>query len=74
MAQADARRTRQRRFGATWVYDRKPHGGFYTQDDVREIVAYARERFVRVVPEIEMPGHSQAAIAAYPSSATSATR
>ena len=49
------------------VYDKKPHGGFYTQDDVREIVAYARERFVRVVPEIEMPGHSQAAIAAYPS-------
>jgi hexosaminidase len=49
------------------VYDKTPHGGFYTQDDVREIVAYARERFVRVVPEIEMPGHSQAAIAAYPS-------
>jgi hexosaminidase len=49
------------------VYDRKPHGGFYTQDDVREIVEYARARFVRIVPEIEMPGHSQAAIAAYPS-------
>ena len=49
------------------VYDHKPHGGFYTQEDVREIVAYARERFVRIVPEIEMPGHSQAAIAAYPS-------
>jgi hexosaminidase len=52
---------------STWVYDKKAHGGFYTQDDVREIVAYARERFVRVVPEIEMPGHSQAVIAAYPS-------
>ena len=50
-----------------WVYDKKPHGGFYTQDDIREIVAYASERFVRIVPEIEMPGHSQAAIAAYPS-------
>ncbi|HEY2164831.1 MAG TPA: beta-N-acetylhexosaminidase [Gemmatimonadaceae bacterium] len=49
------------------VYDHKPHGGFYTQDDVREIVEYAHERFVRIVPEIEMPGHSQAAIAAYPS-------
>ena len=49
------------------VYDKKPHGGFYTQDDVREVVAYARDRFVRVVPEIEMPGHAQAAIAAYPS-------
>jgi hexosaminidase len=48
------------------TYDKKPHGGFYTQDDVREVVAYARERFVRVVPEIEMPGHAQAAIAAYP--------
>jgi hexosaminidase len=42
------------------------HGGFYTQDDVREVVAYAAERFVTVVPEIEMPGHAQAAIAAYP--------
>ena len=43
-----------------------PHGGFYTQDDVREIVQYARDRFVTVVPEIEMPGHSQAALAGYP--------
>ncbi|HVX38264.1 MAG TPA: beta-N-acetylhexosaminidase [Gemmatimonadaceae bacterium] len=48
------------------VYDDKRHGGFYTQDDVREIVEYAKERFVNVVPEIEMPGHAQAAIAAYP--------
>ena len=47
-------------------FDKKRHGGFYTQDDVREIVAYARDRFVTIVPEIEMPGHSQAAIAAYP--------
>ncbi len=49
-----------------WTFDGRPHGGFYTQDDVREMVAYARARFVTVVPEIEMPGHSQAAIAAYP--------
>src|SRR6266702_3459429 len=49
-----------------WLYDNIPHGGFYTQDDVREIVAYAQARFVTVVPEIEMPGHAQAAIAAYP--------
>jgi len=49
-----------------WVYDRIPHGGFYTQDDVREVVAYAKARFITVVPEIEMPGHAQAAIAAYP--------
>ncbi len=43
-----------------------PHGGFYTQADVRELVAYARERMITIVPEIEMPGHAQAAIAAYP--------
>jgi hexosaminidase len=43
-----------------------PEGGFYTQDDVREVVAYAKARFINVVPEIEMPGHSQAAVAAYP--------
>jgi hexosaminidase len=49
-----------------WVYDKIPHGGFYTQDDVREVVAYARARFITVVPEIEMPGHAQAAITAYP--------
>jgi hexosaminidase len=43
-----------------------PDGGFYTQDDLREIVAYARDRFINVVPEIEMPGHSNAAIVSYP--------
>jgi hexosaminidase len=43
-----------------------PHGGFYTQDEVREVVAYAAERFITVVPEIEVPGHSSAALAAYP--------
>ncbi|HEY8508236.1 MAG TPA: family 20 glycosylhydrolase [Steroidobacteraceae bacterium] len=42
------------------------YGGFYTQEEVREIVQYAAERFITVVPEIEMPGHAQAAIAAYP--------
>ena len=47
-------------------YDGVRHGGFYTQDDVREVVEYARRRFVNVVPEIEMPGHASAAIAAYP--------
>jgi hexosaminidase len=45
----------------------RPHGGFYTQDDLREVVAYAAARHVTVVPEIDVPGHSQAAIAAYPS-------
>jgi len=48
-----------------WKFDGKKHGGFYTQDDIREIVQYAKDRYVTVVPEIEMPGHSQAAIAAY---------
>ena len=42
------------------------YGGFYTQDEVRDIVRYAAERYVTIVPEIEMPGHAQAAIAAYP--------
>ena len=47
-------------------YDGKRHGGFYTQDDIREVVAYAAERHITIVPEIDMPGHMQAAIAAYP--------
>ncbi|WP_083977660.1 beta-N-acetylhexosaminidase [Kitasatospora azatica] len=46
--------------------DDRPHGGFYTQDDLRELVAYAADRGVTVVPEIDLPGHTQAAIAAYP--------
>ena len=49
-----------------FVGDGVPHGGFYTQDEIRDVVAYARERYVTVVPEIEMPGHSLAALAAYP--------
>ncbi|MBN1531620.1 MAG: beta-N-acetylhexosaminidase [Spirochaetes bacterium] len=44
----------------------KRYGGFYTREDVREILDYARERFITVVPEIDMPGHSRAALAAYP--------
>ncbi|AEN10311.1 MULTISPECIES: beta-N-acetylhexosaminidase [unclassified Streptomyces] len=51
---------------ASELWDETPHGGFYTQDDIREIVAYAAERHIRVVPEIDIPGHSQAAISAYP--------
>jgi hexosaminidase len=46
--------------------DGKPHGGLFTKEDLREIVAYAAERFVAVLPEIDMPGHMVAAIAAYP--------
>lgn len=48
------------------TFEGKPHGGYYTQDDLREVVAYAKARFVNVVPEIEMPGHAQAAVASYP--------
>jgi hexosaminidase len=46
--------------------DGKPYGGFYTQDEIREVVAYATERYITVVPEIEMPGHAVAALASYP--------
>ncbi|WP_233165627.1 beta-N-acetylhexosaminidase [Pedobacter sp. ASV12] len=42
------------------------YGGFYTQDDIRELVAYAKDRFVNILPEIDVPGHSLAAIASYP--------
>ena len=42
------------------------YGGFYTQEEIREIVAYARRRHITIVPEIEMPGHTRAALAAYP--------
>ena len=51
---------------AVKLYDGKPHGGFYTQEDIKEIVAYAAKRYVTVVPEIEMPGHALAALASYP--------
>ena len=47
-------------------FDGSTYGGFYTQDQIREVVAYAAERFVTVVPEIEMPGHAISAIRAYP--------
>ncbi|MVM36046.1 family 20 glycosylhydrolase [Spirosoma sp. HMF4905] len=43
-----------------------PYGGFYTQDDIREVIAYAQARNVTIVPEIDVPGHSMAALAAYP--------
>ena len=47
-------------------YDGKPYGGFFTQEEAKEIVAYAAERHITVIPEIDMPGHMQAALAAYP--------
>jgi len=48
------------------TYDGKRYGGFYTQDDIREIVNYAKKYYVTILPEIEMPGHSVAALTAYP--------
>lgn len=47
-------------------YDGKPYGGFYTQQDARDIVQYAKDRYITVIPEIEMPGHSLGALTAYP--------
>ena len=47
-------------------YDGKPYGGFFTQDEVRDIVRYAAERYIEVIPEIDMPGHMVAALATYP--------
>jgi hexosaminidase len=52
--------------GKTDESDNIPYGGFYTQDEAREIVAYAASKFISVIPEIEMPGHSVAALTAYP--------
>ena len=51
----------------TWdQYDGLPYGGFYTQEQIRDVVAYAAERGITVVPEIELPGHAVAALTAYP--------
>jgi hexosaminidase len=47
-------------------FDGKPYCGYYTQAQIRDVIAYAKARFVTIVPEIEMPGHSEAALAAYP--------
>jgi len=53
-------------FSATLPNEPKTYGGFYTQEDIREIVKYAAERFVDIMPEIDVPGHSLAAIVSYP--------
>ena len=47
-------------------YDNTPYGGFYTQDQIRDVVKYAADRYITIIPEIEMPGHSEAALSAYP--------
>lgn len=48
------------------TFDTKRYGGFYTQEEIKEVVAYAKERHITVIPEIELPGHALAALAAYP--------
>ena len=50
----------------TGLYDGQPYGGYYTQDECREIVRYAAERYINVIPEIDLPGHMQAALHVYP--------
>lgn len=47
-------------------YDETPYGGFYTQDEIRDVVDYAAKRFVTVIPEVEFPGHAVGALASYP--------
>ena len=47
-------------------FDGKPYGGYYTQDEIRDIVKYASERHIDVIPEVDLPGHMQAALASYP--------
>lgn len=48
------------------VFDGKPHGGFYTQDEIRDLVNYAADRHIEIIPEIDLPGHMVAALASYP--------
>jgi hexosaminidase len=51
---------------APYIGDGIPHGGFYTREQIKDVIAYAKERHITVVPEIELPGHASAALAAYP--------
>jgi hexosaminidase len=60
------RETIKLQFFYPYIGDGVPHGGYYTQEQIKEIVAYARARHITVVPEIEMPGHAVAALASYP--------
>lgn len=50
----------------TGIYDQTPYGGYYTQEQCREVVKYAADRYIQVIPEIDMPGHMQGALCAYP--------
>src|SRR5690606_12084147 len=65
---------RHGRFGENRPYpqpgEKATYGGFYTHEDIRDIVRYAADRNITIVPEIDMPGHSMAALAAYPELST----
>src|SRR6185503_12916868 len=54
------------RFSATTPDEPRTYGGFYTQNDIKELVQYAADRFVNILPEVDIPGHSMAAVASYP--------
>jgi hexosaminidase len=60
------RETIKLHFFVPYAGDGVPHGGYYTQEQIKDIVDYARARYITVIPEIEMPGHAQAALASYP--------
>jgi hexosaminidase len=49
-----------------WKFDGTPHGGFYTQEEIKDVIAYAQKKYITIIPEIEMPGHALAALASYP--------
>jgi len=55
-------------------FDNTPYGSYYTQDEIREVIKYAADRYINIVPEIEMPGHSLAALAAYPELSCDSTK
>ncbi len=52
--------------GTDYPTDGKRHGGFYTQEQIKEVVEYAKERFIEIIPEMDLPGHTSAVLAAYP--------
>ncbi len=54
------------RYSTVFKGDGTPHGGFYTQEEIKDVVAYAKRRYINVIPEIELPGHASAALSAYP--------
>ena len=63
---ANRKETALGHYSENYIGDGKPYGGYYTQQQVREVVAYAKQRHIEVIPEIDIPGHTVAALAAYP--------